>query len=316
MTAIIILNWNGWKDTIECLESIKKASGKYCILVVDNGSDDDSVFQISNYIENNSNINIELLQTNENLGFAKGNNVGIKYATTKWNADSYLLLNNDTLVEIDFLDTLNDFSNSYPEYKAITPLICYNSNRELIWNCGGWQRCGIRKYYFADSQLTDIRGKLIKHGHGYDYINVSFLTGCALYFKADILDKDNRIFTEDFFFGEEDFNFCLRMNNAHNKMACLLSSKIYHKVSVSTSSKNKIGKIYIHYLNRYIDIRKNSKYTFYLFWSCIHTLYVLLLLIKENYGVIASCKTILKVLKNAHKKKTVTKKDFYDALEA
>lgn len=314
MTAIIILNWNGWEDTVECLESLRQSDADFRVLVVDNGSDDDSVLHIGNYIQDNPYFHVELLQTHENYGFAKGNNEGIRYVAERWDADSYLLLNSDTIVEHDFLEKMQAFSNTFPEYKAITPLICYNSNRNLVWNCGGRLKWGFRKYYFAGAEVSAVKGEQIKQNKSFSYLDVTFLTGCALYFKPELLDESHKIFIEDFFFGEEDFNFCLRMNKAKHQMACLLDSKIYHKVSVSTSTKNKAGKMYIHYLNRYIDIRRSTSGVFYFLWACVNTIYALLLLVKNRYGIRGSIRIMTSVIKDSRRKQQVTREDFYEAL--
>ena len=97
-TIIIILNWHGAGDTIACLESLSVVEGNFHVVVVDNGSSDDSVTRIGQWIDSDrNNISVELLPLDKNYGFAMGNNKGIAYAR-KYNPDYYLLLNNDTEV--------------------------------------------------------------------------------------------------------------------------------------------------------------------------------------------------------------------------
>src|SRR4051812_1606009 len=99
--SVIILNWNGKNDTLACLESLQQTTGPaFNIVVVDNGSSDDSVTAIRDRFPQ-----IALLQTGENLGYAGGNNVGIEYALAQ-KADLLLLLNNDTIVEPTFIPAL------------------------------------------------------------------------------------------------------------------------------------------------------------------------------------------------------------------
>lgn len=317
MTTIIILNWNGWKDTQECIESLSKAKGDFKVLVVDNGSTDDSVDRITEYVKNIRNLIIEVYETGCNYGFAKGNNEAVRYIAEKWDTENYLLLNNDTIVEPDFLVNLENFGIKNPEYKVLTPVICYNSDRDLVWNCGGWQRLGFRKYYYANQSISDIREidsetGLVLTTHK----DVSFLTGCALFFKRELLDGECRVFTEDFFFGEEDFEFCMRMNKIQVKMACVMDAKIYHKVSSATSQKNPKGKIYIHYLNRCIDIRTRKGGLFYFFWCTISFFYAVLLLKRQNYGVANSVGIIVKAMYKAIFKTDVTYLDFQKALSS
>ncbi|HUV71522.1 MAG TPA: glycosyltransferase, partial [Clostridia bacterium] len=103
---LIVLNWNAWQMTANCLASIAKAETKGIdlkVLVVDNGSVDDSVEKIKKLVSSKiKNLKIHFIENKENLGFAEGNNIGIKYAL-KNGADFVCLLNNDTRVKADFL---------------------------------------------------------------------------------------------------------------------------------------------------------------------------------------------------------------------
>ncbi len=140
--TIIILNWNGWKDTLECLESLEQINyNNYDVIVVDNHSQDNSVQKIKNYLKSkvgtesnfighghvngllnyfeyaeSENTSIEeeyglfkntiLIKNSENYGFAGGNNVGIRFALQNLDPDYILLLNNDTVVDKNFLEKL------------------------------------------------------------------------------------------------------------------------------------------------------------------------------------------------------------------
>ena len=99
--AIVVLNWNGKRDTVECLASLNEIDySNYEILLVDNGSTDGSQkYFRAQYPE------IELIENEMNLGFAEGNNVGIRHAMNG-RADYVLLLNNDTFVHPKFLSEL------------------------------------------------------------------------------------------------------------------------------------------------------------------------------------------------------------------
>jgi len=152
--SIIILNWNRKKDTIECLESIKKLqiSGfKLEIVVVDNASSDGSqkaVEQIFRRITK-KNISCKQIRNTTNLGFAAGNNVGMKYALDS-GADFLLVLNNDTEVDKGLIKKLLEVVNKYPKAAAISPKIYFAKGFEfhkkrykkqdlgkVIWYAGG-----------------------------------------------------------------------------------------------------------------------------------------------------------------------------------
>ncbi len=259
MTAIIILNWNGADDTLMCLDSLSRADGSFFVVVVDNGSTDNSVIRLNDYITQ-SRMDIALFEMKSNLGFAMGNNEGVLYAS-KRNPDSYLLLNNDTEVSQDFLVKLVDFQSSNSKYRILTPRINFYYDKNLIWNCGGKLCCGFRSYLFAGCHECKAVRK--------PYYKISFVTGCALFFMPDVLEADGTVFTDRFFFGEEDFDFSIRMKRRGKRIACVTDSVIYHKVG-SAKAGQKPGKFFMHLLNRYVDIRLHYGKLFYFIWRNVN----------------------------------------------
>ena len=259
MTAIIILNWNGADDTIMCLESLAKGGGAFFVVVVDNGSADDSVKRLREYKEKSS-LDIRLLELERNYGFAGGNNRGVKLASRE-NPDAYLLLNNDTEVTPGFLERLESFIGAHKEYSILTPRINYYFDKDIIWNCGGVLRFGFRRYKYAGCSERKVSEA--------DYLRISFVTGCALFVLPTVLEPDGTLLTERFFFGEEDFDFSMRMRKRGLKMACVMDSVIYHKIGSAGNMMAKSGKVYLHLLNRYIDIRLNSGRLFSFVWRVI-----------------------------------------------
>lgn len=248
MTAIIILNWNGADDTLACLDSLARAEGEFFVLVVDNGSADDSVARLQAYADR-SPLDLTILPQPVNWGFAKGNNIGIACAMER-RPDSLMLLNNDTEVTPDFLSLLTAFHAAHPEWRVLTPKINFFGEKDRIWNCGGTIRFGFRRYCHAGASDAAVAALLPRPS-----MPVTFVTGCALWFTPDVLDADGKLLTERFFFGEEDFDFSLRMQQQQVPMACVTQSLIYHKVGASARQMNPAGKQYLHLLNRYIDIR-------------------------------------------------------------
>ena len=160
MTAIIILNWNNANDTIHCLSSLTKANGDFRVYVVDNGSTDDSLQRINEWVDSNRDIEVSVVPLEMNYGFAKGNNKGIAFAR-QHNPDYFLLLNNDTEVKPDFLTMIFDFKQRHPEYSVLTPKIYFFSDKKKIWNCGGRLAMGFRKYYYA-GQGDDAGGQRVR----------------------------------------------------------------------------------------------------------------------------------------------------------
>ena len=300
MTAIIILNWNGADDTIACLRSLEKAQGDFFVTVADNGSTDDSVRRINDYVSDYPR-EIHILEHGKNYGFAAGNNKAIAYAS-QFNPDAYLLLNNDTEVTPDFLTILEEFRRKNPACRVLTPRINFYYDKQRIWNCGGRLFMGFRKYLFAG----DKEEKAVKRR----YYRISFVTGCALYFTPDVLTDDGRLLTERFFFGEEDFEFSIRMRKAGVRMACVTDSVIYHKVGASSEGKNQPGRIYQHLLNRYIDIRLNYGKVFYLFWRLLNKP-VSFRHLRNRYGSASEAiRKLRRLEKDSKRKDCVTEDDF------
>ena len=298
MTGIIILNWNGWRDTIECLRSLYKTGGaEFFCVVVDNGSTDGSVEKIIEFISKSGNNSdwalvreggeceyirrdipdkfTVIYSLKENNGFAKGNNMGIDLAR-RFQPKYLLLLNNDTEVEPDFLVNLIRFQTSHPEYCILTPVILYFSDKSRVWNCGGKLCWGFRRYFYGNQKLSRIKEK--------DFIECEFVTGCALFIRADKLHGEN-IFTERFFHGEEDFELSYRMKKSGQRMACVIDSRIFHKVGISTKTMNSLGKSFIYYLNRYINMRSYMSNVEYKLWKSVYKIYIFLSLYKRRIGV-------------------------------
>ncbi|MDR1591445.1 MAG: glycosyltransferase family 2 protein [Prevotellaceae bacterium] len=288
---IIILNYNGDKDTVACIDSLLNITySPITVCVIDNGSERDSVDALNRYFDEirprfasfqtsqtapieKDKQNLIAVFNDDNLGFAAGNNVGARMALQA-GFEYVLLLNNDTLVEPDFLEKLMTFCVSHPHYVAVTPKICLESPRNIIWNCGGkltWFKN--RKYYYPSS---DVR----KTPHT-GFSDVSIITGCALLFKP----KETGLLTEDFFFGEEDFEFSLRMKRQKKKMACVYDAVIYHKVgsTVNKTYPNTTGKLKLFYINRFIDIKNYYPKTWRL-WVFINSTYAFFM-IRLRYKV-------------------------------
>ena len=300
MTAIIILNWNGADDTLACLQSLEKAQGDFFVIVADNGSTDDSVSRINAYAANYSR-EIHVIEHGRNYGFAAGNNRAIAFAA-QFKPDTYLLLNNDTEVTPEFLTILDNFRHNNQACRVLTPRINFYYDKERIWNCGGRLFMGFRKYLFAGQKEC----KAVKRRS----YRISFVTGCALFFTPDVLTADGKLLTERFFFGEEDFEFSIRMKKAGVRMVCVTDSVIYHKVGSSSEGKNQPGRIYQHLLNRYIDIRLNYSGLFNMFWRLLNKP-VSFHHFRNRYGSASEALRKLRQLeRDSRRKDCVTENDF------
>lgn len=269
MLYIIILNWNGYKDTIECLESLRENECQnYKVILIDNASSNESVLELKKYIDSsNSFERIQLVENNENSGFAKGCNIGIDIAKKQTDCEYIWLLNNDTIVAKNSIFPLVETLKS-KKADVVTPQINYFNPSNIVWNCGGKiSSFGFRKYYFAKRSESVVPAT--------DFLKVTFLTNCASMFRKEFFE--NYRIDERFFFGEEDFSLSLYCKKNKKKMLCILNSKIYHKVSVSIDSNSvkAENKHFVYYLNRFVDIKSVFDNTFLFFlWKHFYFLYM------------------------------------------
>ena len=241
---IIVLNWNGKDDTIECVRSLQKINyNNYKIVVVDNGSEDDSVSEIKKQFSK-----VEIIENKKNLGFAGGNNVGIKYAINS-GADYVLLINNDTTVEEDFLSELVEAGESDKKIGILGSKICFYSDPNRIWFAGG-------KVNWLKNKGTHIGLDQIDNGQ-YDKIKeTDYLTGCCLLIKREVVEKIG-VLAEDYFLYYEDTDFSLRTKNAGYKPIYVPKSKIYHKISRSTKPGS-FSYIYYHARNGLVMAKRTG----------------------------------------------------------
>ena len=242
--CIIVLNWNGKDDTLECLKSLRQISyDNYEIVVVDNGSEDDSVFEIKkNFPE------VKIIENKENLGFAGGNNVGMKYAAEN-EADYVLLINNDTTVDKNFLAELVEIGESDKKIGALGSKIYFHSEPNRIWFAGG-------KVNWLKNKGTHLGLDEIDSGQ-YDKINeVDYLTGCCLLVKKEVIEKIG-VLAEDYFLYYEDTDFSARAKSVGYKIIYVPKSKIYHKISRSTKPGSS-NYIYYHVRNGLVMAKRNG----------------------------------------------------------
>lgn len=257
----VILNWNGAPDTVACLDSIaRQTSTNLRVVVVDNGSTDDSVARIREWArEHNGSPMVEVIEAGENLGFAAGSNLGIRHALDA-GAEMILLLNNDTVLAPDVVEALTRFLHDHPEFGAATGQIRY-ADRPAIWNCGGdltW--LGSRKYVYGEQSLDAVP----KSG----WRQITFITGCAVLMRSSTLRRHG-LYTERFFFGEEDYELSLRLKRAGVPLATCFDAVITHRVGSSidrAAPAAALGRYYIYYLNRFIDMRAYYPRPFWLVW--------------------------------------------------
>lgn len=232
--GIIILNWNGYEVTKECLASLSNIDyPNYEVFLVDNGSVDGSPEKLAEEFAG-----ITMIRNKENLGFTGGNNAGIRRALDE-SVDYVLLLNNDTEVAPQFLSELIRAAENDKQVGLLNPKIMYFEPSDRIWYAGGsfniWK--GIASH--RGSREVD-RGR-------YNSIEeVTFITGCAFLIKVEVIRKIG-LLDECFFYTCEDTDWSVRSLHAGYKALYVPSSVIWHKESMDV--KRNAGKAFRDFYN-------------------------------------------------------------------
>jgi len=214
--SIIILNWNSYEVTLDCLLSLRKIDyPNFEVVVVDNGSVDGSPEKLLA-----SAPEIRLIRNPTNLGFAGGCNVGMRDALRR-GTDYLLLLNNDTIVAPDFLSQLVRFTESDEKIGAASPKVLFFDHPDRLNYAGGEHTCWrLFPKTFGLRQLDDGM---------YDKLReVSLLTGCAFLIKAGVVRKIG-VLEEIYFHFYEDIEWSLRVVRAGYKAMYVPAAKIWHK---------------------------------------------------------------------------------------
>ena len=222
----VVLNWNGRDDTLTCLESLKRLDWPcHETIVVDNGSSDGSAGAIRS-----AHPEVTLIATGRNLGFAEGNNVGLR-AALEAGADYVLLLNNDTVIAADALRRMVPEAERRRDAGALCPLIYYCDPPDRIW--------------YAGARFDARRGHNGRHtGYGerdtgqYDRVReIGRATGAAMLVRRAVVEQVG-FMDGELFLQVEDVEWSLRMRAAGWRIFFVPAGKVWHRVSVATGGEH------------------------------------------------------------------------------
>ncbi|GGF62862.1 glycosyltransferase family 2 protein [Alteromonas lipolytica] len=271
---IVILNWNGWRDTVECLESVFKLNyPNFQVIVCDNDSSDDSVKNIVDWTRgvlpvvpgrchplphliippvakplsyqcyNREDVDngvcdespLVIIQTQGNLGFAGGNNVGIRFAMQQ-GCDYVWLLNNDTVVEADALCQMVKHSSALRARgikNTCGSSVHFYDDPNVIQALGG---ASFNRWTGIASQTL---GRFLKRGdnidHGRYQQRLDYITGCSWLIPEDFLTQIG-LMEEKYFLYYEEIDWVLR-SKQHYALTYAPESLVYHKEGSSIGSK-------------------------------------------------------------------------------
>lgn len=304
--SIVIINWNGWQDAIECLESLFQINyPNFNVILVDNASKDDSLERIHDYCagqlevkssffdytpenkpiqlfeytkdfenkeipiitKNSSFKHLTLIKNNKNYGFPGGNNIGMKFALKFFNPQYILLLNNDTIVEKNFLNELVKNGEVHRDVGILGPKLYFYDEPDTIWSAG----C---KLSWKLSRGIQIGVNELDKGQYDNEKEVEYVSGSAFLIKDEVIRKIG-LMDEKYFLYFEESDWTLRANQAGYKSLYIPKAMVWHKVSRSGGGISKPVGLYYITRNRWLFMKKWSKnidYSIFIIYQLIGAL--------------------------------------------
>jgi hypothetical protein len=265
---IVVLQYNNSQDTIRCLEAIKKLSWQdFKVIIVDNASEIQHLNSIRLFVENQfhtklgrtasprgfvrdkgeSGVKFHFLTNRQNLGYAGGNNIGIRYALEE-GADYILILNPDTTVKSDLLTKLVETAEKNSSVGIVGAMV---DEGDRVINCG------IIKWLKPELKHSVLQTKNCK------LQTSQYIPGVAMFVNKNVFKKID-LFDERYFLYFEDVDFCVRAQKAGFKLAVAPGAVIHHRPSSSTSKLGAAFLLYYHYRNTHLFNSKNAP-----FWARI-----------------------------------------------
>lgn len=282
---VIVLNWNGWKDTIECIGSLKKLEyPNVHICVVDNASTNESVSKIQQeYPE------IQILEMEQNRGYAAGNNAGIREALDH-GADYMWILNNDTTVESDALWPLIAKMEEEKNIGMCGSLLKDYHDKEKIQAWGGgrynkWLGITIPIASFDNEDNT----KMLER-------SLDYIWGAAVFVSKSFVQSTG-LMNEEYFLYYEEMDWSVRGQENYD-LGIAPKSIVYHKLKASIDSNKKKNQKRTLQAD-YYQTRNRLKFTHDYFPYCLPTVYLTVIVasVKRLFrGQISRAMMIFKLL--------------------
>ncbi|MBI5472558.1 MAG: glycosyltransferase family 2 protein [Ignavibacteriae bacterium] len=242
--AIILVNYKRPQDTIDCIASLLASDySDFNIIVVDNASGDGSVEQLRQAYPS-----VTILSSEENVGFAEGNNIGVREALSS-SCRYVLLLNNDTVVDKRALRELMAAMHRSPEAGIVGAKIYYFDKPRVLWYAGG--------FFGEHSSFGGHFGIGEEDAGQYDAArSCTLITGCCLLCRREVFERIG-LLDSDYFAYLEDADFCVRAMRSGYVLLYWPDAIVSHKVS-STSAWDSPVYIYFTLRNKLLYLRKNS----------------------------------------------------------
>jgi hypothetical protein len=247
LLTIIVLTWNNFADTAECLHSLRKLNyPQYNVVLVDNGSTDGSIERLQSEFPE-----VKIIKNGKNLGYAGGNNIGIEYALSK-DADYIILLNNDTIVDVNLATELIQASHETGNLGIFGCVNYYYNDRKKIQFSGGI-------FNWKTGDIIDTTRHKIDKGQFQLLKEVDTVVGSCLFLPTTII-KTVGLLDNRYFLTFEESDLCCRVKKAGYKVYTYMGAGIWHKVSVTGQAQKKGLNILTYYAvrNRFLFLIRNS----------------------------------------------------------
>lgn len=262
LVSVVVLNWNGWPDTVECLASLASATyPTFDVIVVDNASRDDSLEQITSWLEerglpwslaelNGRNAplvskhvtarratglqEVLIIASSANLGFCAGNNVAMETAFRR-GSEHVVLLNNDTVCDGEFLEPLVEVAEQ-PDVGLVGGVILYADDPDTIWWAGG-------RFLPLLETRRDYDRRPLAEFHRRMPFETDWVSGCAMLVPRRVFERVGG-YDEDFFIWSEEWDISLRVRRHGYRLMVAPRSRIYHKVARSLGDLSPLSYYY------------------------------------------------------------------------
>lgn len=220
LVYVVILNWNGKFDTLECLASVESLSyPNFQVVVVDNCSNDGSVAAIHAAFPQ-----FLVLVNNKNLGYAGGNNVGIRHALEN-NAEFILVLNNDTIVSPELISQLLLGATQYPKAGILGARLLYHDRPDIVWFDNAKWNASLNHFEYP-GQNENV-SSLGVSDHDTDYV-----CGAALFIRSVAVQQIG-LMDERYYLVWEEVDWCYRAREAGWQCIVIPQALVWHKVGSS-----------------------------------------------------------------------------------
>jgi GT2 family glycosyltransferase len=245
VVSAVVLSWNRREDTLACLRSLAAADPAPRVIVVDNASDDGTPEVVRREFPD-----VELIENPDNLGFAEGNDVGIRHALAH-GADHVLVLNNDTEVDPGFLAPLLEEAARRPHAGALSPKILFAEPPDLIWFAGAEYdaRSGYNGRHRGYRQHDDGRFDTV--------VETGRVCGAAMLVSREVLEEVGA-FDPDLFAYSEDTDWSLRARAAGYRHYVVPASRVWHRVSAASGGESSPTAIYYDVRNALVVAERHA----------------------------------------------------------